>query len=357
METESQRCSDSPFSGYSSFNRGKRTTAVRLACHRLWLLLCPAMLLLSGCKEEERSTLRIGLNAWPGYEFLYLAQERGYYTQEGVRVELVELSSLSDTRRAYERGTLDGFGTTLIDALQSRHSTPPGPQVVRVVDHSNGADVIVTRAGIPDVKSLKGCRVGVEMVSLGIYILSRALEKAGLNLTNVTPVYTDSESMARDLAAGKLDAIVTYPPFSIPFLNKKEFNPVFSSLDLPGEVVDVIAFDSKIVATRAAEVQRVLRAFSRAVAFTQRDPETAMRIMAQREGISPAEFKSSLQNGMSMLGDQHQAAYLGPDGKLWELMQRVDWVMRQVNMIRGEERIRDSYTDRCLPKEDSLTQR
>lgn len=315
--------------------------------HRL--LLGALSLLLAGCGQEPVMPIRIGLNAWPGYEFLYLAQERGFYREAGVSVELVELSSLADTRRAYERGAIDAFGTTLIDALQARYTTQPGPQIVRVVDHSNGADVIIARAGIKDVNALKGKRVGLEMVSLGVYILARALEKCDMGLTNVTTVYSDQDSMTRAMQAGELDAVVSYPPYSVSLLQQGDRQVIFSTVDLPGEVVDVLTFDSKVVAQRQAEVSRILRAFSRAVEFTRTNESQAIQIMAKREGLQPEEFKATLKDGITLLDDSHQARYLRNGGKLWELLRRVDWIMRQEQMIKGEERIRGSYTDRCLP--------
>ena len=111
----------------------------------------------------------------------------------------------------------------------------------------------------------------------------------------------------------------------------------------------MLAFDSKIVAQRQVEVTKILQAFSRAVEFTRTNESEAIQIMARREGLQPAEFKATLQDGITLLDDSQQAGYLRTGGKLWELLRRVDWIMRQEKMIKGEERIRNSYTDRCLP--------
>ncbi len=43
------------------------------------LVVLALFLFLAGC--ERRHPLRMGLNVWPGYEFLYLAQELGYYKE------------------------------------------------------------------------------------------------------------------------------------------------------------------------------------------------------------------------------------------------------------------------------------
>jgi len=137
----------------------------------------------------------VGLNAWPGYEFLYLAQEEGYFRDEGLDVRVVEFCFLSDARRAYERGQIDILGTTVIEVLQIRDNRLREPQIVQVVDCSDGADVIIARPGFASGASLKGARVGVELASLGIYVLIRRLEKSGLSFADVETVFMDQLSM------------------------------------------------------------------------------------------------------------------------------------------------------------------
>ena len=82
--------------------------------HRSWLvvsiLLCAAW--LAGCGRHE-GPIRIGINAWPGNEFLFLAQEKGFFAAQGVDVRLIEYSSLGDVRRAFDRGQIDGMTGTI----------------------------------------------------------------------------------------------------------------------------------------------------------------------------------------------------------------------------------------------------
>ena len=102
---------------------------------------------LAGCARYE-APLRIGINAWPGNEFLFLAQEKGFFAAEHVDVRLIEYSSLGDVRRAFDRGQLDGMTATLVELLQSREGTRRAPRAFMATDVSNGADVIVARGEI-----------------------------------------------------------------------------------------------------------------------------------------------------------------------------------------------------------------
>lgn len=294
--------------------------------------------LLAGCGRESNVPLRIGINAWPGYEFLYLAQEKGYYTKEGVSVRLVEFNSLSDARRSFERGQIDGLGTTVVEVLQARDHSPRSPQVVQVVDYSDGADMILTQPGITNAEGLRGKRVGVELASLGVFVLSRGLEKHGLKLEDVQTVSCDQVSMESQFLKGELDAVVTYPPTSIKLRNHGKAHRFFTTSEIPGEVVDVIAFDAELCRRRPEAIAKVLRAFHRAIRYEREQPADAHAIMARREGISPAEFRDALTDGIRMVGPGEQLDYLRPGGKLARVIDATDRALRQSGQVEGQDR-------------------
>lgn len=295
-------------------------------------------LLALGCVREQAPPLRIGINAWPGYEFLYLAQEKGFYADEGVEVRIVEFNSLADARRAYERGQVDGLGTTVVEVLQARDQSSRTPQILQVIDASEGADVILARPGVTNIAGLRGRKVGVELASLGIYILCRGIEKHGLSLNDITPVSMDQISMNDAFRQGELDGIVTYPPISVALLRDAKGHVIFDTTEIPGEVLDVIAMDEAIVRSRPDDISRFLRAYHRAMAHTREHPEESHRIMAKREGISPAEFANSLTNGIRLFGPSEQAGFLRPGGRLTEVLRKTDQVLRQSGQIRGPDR-------------------
>jgi NitT/TauT family transport system substrate-binding protein len=309
------------------------------------LLVAVAALPLNfGCSPEKPASLRVGINPWPGYEFLYLAQEKGFYREEGLEVRLVEFNSLSDARRAYERGQINVFASTVIEVLQVRDHSPRSPQIVQVVDYSNGADVILTRPGLTKGASLRGARIGLELASLGVYVLARGLERSGLSLADVKMVPMDQLSMEDGYRKGELDAVVTYPPVSTKLLRDTQATTAFSSAEIPDEVIDVIAVEAEVNTQRPGDVVRLLRAYHRAIAFTRQNPADAYRIMAAREGLTPEEFRAALTGGIRLLSESDQAAYLRPGGKLAAVIDRSDRILRQSGQIKGPDRRGNVFT-------------
>ena len=301
----------------------------------------------AGCGHQPQTQLRIGINAWPGYELIYLAQERGYFAAEGLEVKLIEFGSLSDARRAYETGKIDGLATTVVEVLMARDAVDRDLRVVRLFNFSDGADVIVAAPGVADARQLRGKKVGVELASLGIYVLSRALELNDLTLDDVVPLAKDQRTMSEELASGQLDAVVTYPPESASMLAKPGFHIVFSTKGIPGEVVDVLALDGSITRENPERVRALNRAVDRAYEFLKSHPTEACRIMGEREGRTGEEFRQLLSDGITLVSPVEQKSYFGEHGKLHPVVDHVARSLRKVKLISSRPEVAD-----CLATHD-----
>jgi NitT/TauT family transport system substrate-binding protein len=291
------------------------------------------VMVIAGCHSSSDRSIRIGINAWPGYEFLYLAQEMGYFRAEGVDVRIVEFASLSDGRRALERGQVDGLGTTLVELVQAHAHGKRSLQAVWVIDTSEGADVIVSQLQFPSMAALRGRKIGVELGSLGVFIAARALQSAGLALEDVSLVSTDQLTGAESFERGELDALVSYPPTSIRLVKDARAQVVFDSRMIPGEVVDVLVVDREKLSE--PDIRAVLRGLERAFEYARQNRQDAYALMAAREGISPQEFAQALEQDMRMLSRQEQAPYFGPTGRLLEVIAGVDQVMLDTGQIKA----------------------
>ncbi len=291
------------------------------------------VILLSGCFGEEKPAIRIGINAWPGYEFLFLAREKGFFKKHDVKIELVELTSLGDVRLAFERKQVDGMASTLIEIIETRDRTDQKAQVFLIADYSEGGDVIVGLKPDQSIADLKGKRVGSELASLNIFVLTRALEKAGLSIADIEIVPMDQSVMLDALKKEEVSAVVTYPPTLSDILSLEQSHALFTSREIPGEVVDVLSLDSQILIERQDDVRHLIDAWNDAVRFAKTNPEEAAEIMGRRHNISSAEFLESLE-GLRVVSSENQAQMLAKGGSLSNTIAKVIDVMirnKQIN--------------------------
>jgi NitT/TauT family transport system substrate-binding protein len=300
--------------------------------------LCLALLL--ACAPEHK-TLRIGISPWPGYELIYLAQERGYFKQAGVDVQALEFSTLSDSRRAFEMGQLDGVAVTLSEVLEARDGSKRDLRVLRIIDRSAGADQILARKPITSLHQLQGQRIAIEPTSMGVYVLARALERQGLALQDVHPVIMAPEDMQKALQSGQVSAVVSYAPYSTQMRHQTDLHPIFSSRQMADDVLDVLAFDVSVLKAYPREIHAFERALDRALDYFQQNPQPACRIMARREGLNTQEFCQVLQNDIQMISSAEQHVYLGPHGRAASVMQDVYRILQQNKRITPQKGITD----------------
>jgi NitT/TauT family transport system substrate-binding protein len=291
----------------------------------LLLLAC----FLVNCAPERPKSIRIGVSSWPGYEFLFLAKEKGFYEKTGHQINLVEFSSLSDCRRAYERGQLDGMASTLVEVVQAAHNSSRRPQVVYAVDYSKGGDVVIGSRKIESLAMLKGARIGVELDSLGVYVLARALETVGLTIKDVTPISMDQLSMLEELEHGLVDAIVSYPPASVRALKLDGMHTIFSSDAIPHEIIDVLSVDEGFIQANPEAVKKLLRGFVMAQTYASKFPSESNAIMGRREGLSEAEFASAFTDGISLIPNAQQLRVFEPQGELERAVLRIEATLQK----------------------------
>ena len=257
-------------------------------------------LLFSACAENNRPAITIAINPWPGYEFLYLAEQKGFFEQVGLNVELKQQSSLADAQRAYINGQVDGLASTLIEVVQAEQFGGAPLLVALVPDYSDGGDVIIANTSIDSVEALKGKTVGCEISSLGIYILQRALHKHSLNLGDVNLVNTEQAEGEQALLSGTIDAFVSYPPVSISLVKHTQFHEIFTSAEIPNEIIDTVALSKTVIADNPDLIPKLHQAWQMSLDYYRSFPKEAAQIMAEREGIRPEEFIEAL-SGLHIL--------------------------------------------------------
>ena len=294
-----------------------------------------------GCSSEA-PPIRIGVNPWPGYEYLHLAQKKGYYEKLGVKVELVEFSSLADNRRAYERGQVDAFAGTMVELVLVHHQSHHKPKAFMLCDYSNGADMLLARKEITNLQELKGHKVGLEPASLDVIVVANALVEAGLRFEDIIVVPTFQNEMPQALEDGSVDAVQTYPPNSVQIMERDDVHKLFDTSMVPGQVIDLVAASPEILASRPHDFDKIVAAFYKARQFHESNPEEAVDIMAARERISPEAFNEALA-GMVMIPLDQQPEFFQENGKFSKAFKVALEGLKQTGLIDQDINVHDCY--------------
>lgn len=298
-------------------------------------LVCGGFLLI-GCTPATKDTpLKIATNPWPGYEFLHLAKEKKFFEEVGLNVELLDLASLSDAQRTYVTGHVDGLTSTIIEAVQAEILGGKPLQIVLVPDYSNGGDVIIANKYITTFGELKGKRIGCEISSLGIFVLQRALSSHGIDIEEVEVVDIAQSEGKSALINGEIDAFITYPPVSVELLDIPDYHQIFSSKEIPGEIIDTVSISKEYLTKHPKTVEKLHRAWQLALDYTAQHPDESYSLMANRERISTEDFKGVLTD-LEILNSQQQREFFKKDSPLQTSVKDVCNVLVSVNAIEAD---------------------
>lgn len=156
------------------------------------------------------------------YAPFFLAEDKGYFDEAGVDVELIakggtsgETYQLVSTNNVTAGGATWGAG--LFNATEAGASLSVIASVSRIPETGPNPSpfVVSTESGITDIEGVKGARVGIPGDGgFGIYSVYKALEAGGLTLDDVELVNVGPPETGPALVNGSIDAAWSIEPIS-----------------------------------------------------------------------------------------------------------------------------------------------
>ncbi len=241
----------------------------------------------------------IGYSTWPGWWPWAIAEKEGLFEANGVNVEMKWFDGYIESMEAFAAGQLDGNCQTLNDTISFAADAINGEVAVLVNDNSAGNDKIIVAEDINSVEDLVGKKVAVEEGVVDDFLLTLALEDAGLSRDDVEIVPLETGAAAAAFAAGQVDAVGAFPPFWSTALEREGSKELITSNDFPGAIPDLLVMSQKIINERPDDVQAIVNTWFDILAFMEENPERADEIIAERAAITTEELQE-LKSGTRM---------------------------------------------------------
>jgi NitT/TauT family transport system substrate-binding protein len=227
--------------------------------------------------------LKIRYATWVGYGPLFVAREKGYFREEKVDVELVGIEDPREAALALAAGRIHGIAWT-VDAMVVHLRTGQEYQYVLALDDSAGIDGLVARKDIRSVKDLRGKTVAVGEGTAAQFFLNAVLKDAGMSQKDVQVVNLSQGDAGAAFLAEKVDAAVTWEPWLTKARSAPHGQVLLDSSRTPGVMTEVLVFPREAIARQGKDIQGLVGAWYRAVAFHQKSPKESMEIMAKGLG-------------------------------------------------------------------------
>jgi NitT/TauT family transport system substrate-binding protein len=237
----------------------------------------------------------MGINPWIGYAPWYIAQEKGYFKENGLNVDFVSFQTDADRNAAIVAGKTD---VSNVDTGGVVRFTAKNQPVVPIFleDASTGADAILSTPDITTAQQLVGKEVAYEFGTTSDLLLHYYLNKNGIKADQVISKNAPAADAGTLLIAGKVPAAVTYEPYisAATSAHKDKAHVLFSSADAPGLISDWLTANKGWLDTHKRETLALVKSWNQAVEFFNNNKEEGTAIMAKGVGSKPEDLTSTL---------------------------------------------------------------
>lgn len=205
---------------------------------RRFLIILLSVFTLLSCQPQQDPINVIG-NSWLGYQPFY-AQHKLHPEQQPSGLHITMLESDISVVRMLTNQVASVAMLSLDNAISLNSRTDLNFCIALALSSSDGADAILASPSFLSKLSTDApIRVGMEDSALARYLVSRWIEKHGVDETRLQRRILLPAGHAAALQNNQVDVIATYAPFT-KILAEEGAEVIFSSHEIPDEIIDTV---------------------------------------------------------------------------------------------------------------------
>jgi len=226
------------------------------------------LILATGCSravQEEQSPhqLVVGMMSAVDAAPFYHALHTGLFEEAGVDVELVMFTNGQHRQTALQTGQVDGAMTDLVALI----TQSTGDFALRGTLSTDGLFPLLSTEAVPDSGAVSA---GTMEISVTNYLLDQYFtSEHQLRKVFIQEIPARLEAVA----SGQLDVGIFPEPFASIGVMRDLVRTQFT--DVPKESLNIVAFTESSISQNTEAITRFHRAYAKAVAALQQDPESA----------------------------------------------------------------------------------
>jgi NitT/TauT family transport system substrate-binding protein len=236
-------------------------------------------------------TLTVAYSAWPGWFPLAVAEQKGFFDEAGVKVDLKFFADYTASLDALVAGQVDVNTQTLNDTMFGV-AAGNDQKIFAVNDNSTGNDAVICDQSITTVPGLKGKTVAAEAGVVDQFLLLQGLAKEGMTEKDINVQGVKTDAAAAAFAGGQFDCVAVFAPFTVQALTRPGSHVLFSSAEFPGVIPDHLVATAAAAQKRPGDLQRLVNAWYTTLDWIKANPGEATRIMADKAALSPTDYDS-----------------------------------------------------------------
>lgn len=313
------------------------------------LLLCAVfcLSLLAGCGApgdggqgqpstggDDLRDVNVVLDWYPNalHAFLYVAMEKGYYEEEGLRVQIRFPSNTNDALSLVAAGKAEIGLYYQHDVIQARaNQNVPVKSIGAVVQGPLNIILSLKDKQITSPSDLVGKTVGYAGTELSEALVRSIMQNVGADDSDVTMVDVGFDLM-NAMTTGNVDATIgCLVNHEVPQMEEEGFAVNWFDLDdygVPTNYEGVFVANDQTIEKDGALLCSFLRASAKGFADMQADPEEALAILlanqnAENFPLSETVERKSMETLLPMMKTA-EAPFLSQTEACWQ--ENIDWL-------------------------------
>ena len=247
------------------------------------------ILLLSACNQEETEKVSIMLDWYPNavHSFLYVAQEKGYFEEEGIELDIQFPANPTDPINLAAAGKVTMGITYQPDVIIAKSEQGIGVKSVGVLVRSPLNHVaFLKESGIQSPKDLEGKTIGYTGIPLNEAMLKTMTDADGADYSKVKMVDVGFE-LNSSLVSEKADAVIgAYINHEVPLLEYQGYPTGYidpTDYGVPSFYELVVVTSDDTWKKDQKNIEAFWRAAGKAFTDMEKDPEEALSILLKHQ--------------------------------------------------------------------------
>ena len=312
----------------------KRIVSILLVCA---LLLCGCGASKNDAGTGEPKELDVVLDWYPNalHAFLYVAIEKGYYEEEGLKVNIQFPSNSNDAISLVSAGQADIGLYYQQDVIQARtQQNVPVKSIGAVVQGPLNIVLSLKEKNITTAEDLVGKTIGYAGTELSEALIRSIMNYDGADYSDVTMIDVGFDLMS-SMTTGNVDATIgCLVNHEVPQMEEEGFSVNWFDLDeygVPTYYEGVFLANDNAIAGDSETLSAFLRASAKGFADMKADPEAALQILLNNQNeenfpLSETVERKSMEVLIPMM-ETTDIAFLSQSDECWQ--ENIDWMLEQ----------------------------
>lgn len=287
---------------------------------------------VEGKKLEE---VNVVLDWYPNavHSFIYTAIEKGYYEEEGLKVNIQFPSNTNDAISMTAAGKADLGVYYLQDVAMARGNEKiPVKAVGTIVQSPLSIILSLKDKNITSAKDLAGKKVGYGGTALSEGIISTMLENCGEQPDSAEVVDVGFDLMS-SMTTGKVDATIgCLVNHEVPQMEEEgfELNYFFpNDYGVPNYYELVFVTGENTINNNSEKISKFLRASKKGFEDMKKNPDESLKILLDNQNeenfpLSEKVEKKSMEVLLPVMETENEE-FLSQDNKVWQ--DNIDWLV------------------------------